>query len=107
MLIPRITLTPSNETLPIPLRRRQFPVRLAFAMTINKSQGQSVKHVGLDLRSAVFSHGQLYVALSRCTSANRIKILLPENCENRRTPNFVYKEVLNGLRLTCEYAVIF
>ena len=107
VLIPRITLTPSNETLPIPLRRRQFPVRLAFAMTINKSQGQSVKHVGLDLRSAVFSHGQLYVALSRCTSANRIKILLPENCENRRTPNIVYKEVLNGLRLTCEYAVIY
>jgi hypothetical protein len=107
VLIPRISLTPSNETLPIPLRRRQFPVRLAFAMTINKSQGQSVKHVGLDLRSAVFSHGQLYVALSRCTSANRIKVLLPENCENRRTPNFVYKEVLNGLRLTCEYTVIF
>jgi hypothetical protein len=102
VLIPRISLTPSNETLPIPLRRRQFPVRLAFAMTINKSQGQSVKHVGLDLRSAVFSHGQLYVALSRCTSANRIRVLLPETSGNRRTPNFVYKEVLNGLRLTCE-----
>ena len=62
-------------------------------------------HVGLDLQSAVFSHGQLY-ALSRCTSANCIKVLLP-NCENRRTPNIVYKEVLNGLHLTCEYAVIF
>ncbi|KNZ75904.1 hypothetical protein J132_00917 [Termitomyces sp. J132] len=36
-------------------------------MTINKSQGQSVKHVGLDLLSGVFSHGQLYVALSQCT----------------------------------------
>ena len=54
VLIPRISLTPSNETLPIPLHRRQFPVHLAFSMTINKSQGQSVKHVGLDLRSAVF-----------------------------------------------------
>ena len=107
VLIPRITLTPSNETLPIPLRRRQFPVRLAFAMTINKSQGQSVKNVGLDLRTSVFSHGQLYVALSRCTSANRIKVLLPANCENRRTPNIVYKEVLNGLRLTCKYPIIF
>jgi hypothetical protein len=103
VLIPRITLTPSNETLPIPLRRRQFPVRLAFSMTINKSQGQSVKHVGLNLQTAAFSHGQLYVALSRCTSASRIKVLLPANCENRRTPNIVYKEVLNGLRLTCKY----
>ena len=107
VLIPRITLTPSNETLPIPLRRRQFPVRLAFAMTINKSQGQSVKNVGLDLRTSVFSHGQLYVALSRCTSANRIRVLLPANCENRRTQNTVYKEVLNGLRLTCEFPIIF
>ena len=106
VLIPRISLTPSNETLPIPLCRKQFPVRLAFSMTINKSQGQSVKHVGLDLRSAVFSHGQLYVALSRCTSANRIKVLLPENCENRRTTNIVYKEVLNGFHLSCELPLV-
>jgi hypothetical protein len=63
---------------------------------------ESVKHVGLDLRSAVFSHGQLFVALSHCTSANHIKVLLPETCENRRTTNIVYKEVLNSLRLTCE-----
>ena len=47
-------------------------------MSINKSQGQSVDHVGLDLRNNVFTHGQLYVALSRCTSAQRIKILFPE-----------------------------
>ena len=87
VLIPWISLTPSNEALPVPLHQRQFPVHLAFAMTIKKSQGQSVKHVGLDLQSAVFSHGQSYVALSCCTSANRIKVLLPENCENRRTPN--------------------
>jgi hypothetical protein len=106
VLIPRISLTPSNETLPIPLRRRQFPICLAFAMTINKSQGQSVKNVGLDLQSAVFSHGQLYVALSRCTSANRISVLLPASCQNRRTKNIVYKEVFNGLRLTCEFAVL-
>ena len=85
----------------------QFPVRLAFAMTINKSQGQSVKNVGLYLLTTVFSHGQLYVALSHCTSASRIKVLLPENCENRRTPNTVYKEVLNGLCLSCEYTMNF
>src|SRR5271156_695035 len=77
VLIPRLILEPNNKSLPIPLRCRQFPVRLAFAMTINKSQGQSVKHVGLDLRTSVFLHGQLYVALSRCTSGNRIKVLLP------------------------------
>ena len=61
VFIPRITLAPTAEDLTIPLRRRQFPVRLCFAMTINKSQGQSLRHVGLDLRRPVFSHGQLYI----------------------------------------------
>ena len=98
VFIPRITLAPAAEDLPLPLRRRQFPVRLAFAMTINKSQGQSLKHVGLDLRSPVFSHGQLYVGLSRCTSGNRLKVLLKEADEGK-TPNIVYKEVLTGLQL--------
>ena len=97
VLIPRITLEPSAESLPIPLRRRQFPVRLAFCMTINKAQGQSVAHVGLDLRSSVFSHGQLYVALSRCTSASNIKVLFPEDEEGTKTTNIVYPEVLSGL----------
>lgn len=93
-LIPRITLTASNDELPIPLQRRQFPVRLAFAMTINKSQGQSVRYVGIDLRSSVFTHGQLYVALSRSTSGDRIKLLLPPRHTTLSTPNIVYPEVL-------------
>jgi len=45
VLIPRIRLSPNAETLPVPLKRLQFPVRLVFAMTINKSQGQSVEYV--------------------------------------------------------------
>ena len=98
VFILRITLAPSAEDLPLPLRRSQFPVRLAFAMTVNKSQGQSLKHVGLDLWSPVFSHGQLYVGLSRCTSGSRLKVLLKEDDEGR-TPNIVYKEVLTGLQL--------
>ena len=99
VLIPRLTIEPSAESLAIPLKRRQFPVHVAFAMTINKSQGQSVKNVGLDLRTPAFSHGQLYVALSRCTSGDRIKVLLPEDLESRKTPNIVYKEVFRGLLL--------
>ncbi|KAG5728874.1 hypothetical protein E4T56_gene15328 [Termitomyces sp. T112] len=50
-------------------------------MTINKSQGQSVKHVGLDLRSGVFSHGQLYVALSRKQIKKDCKYCLSGNPE--------------------------
>ena len=94
VLIPRITIQPSSEDLPIPLSRRQFPVRLAFAMTINKAQGQSVSHVGLDLQTAVFSHGQLYVALSRCTSPARIKVLFAADKEDMKTTNIVYQEVI-------------
>jgi hypothetical protein len=97
VFIPRIALTPSEEELPIRLSRRQFPVRVAFAMTINKSQGQSVKNVGLDLRIPVFSHGQLYVALSRCTSGDRIKVLFPPDSQGTQTSNIVYPEVLQNL----------
>ena len=97
VFIPRINVEPSAEDMPIPLSRRQFPVRLAFAMTINKSQGQSVVNVGLDLRVPVFSHGQLYVALSRCTSGDRIKVLFPDGSEGVSTTNIVYTELLTGL----------
>ncbi|PIA65182.1 hypothetical protein AQUCO_00100579v1 [Aquilegia coerulea] len=93
VFIPRITLQPSVSETPFQMARRQFPVRLAFAMTINKSQGQSVKYVGIDLRNHVFSHGQLYVALSRCTSSNRISVLLG-NEDDDKTTNVVYPEVL-------------
>jgi len=100
VLIPRIRLLPNTETLPVPLKRLQFPVRLAFAMIINKSQGQSVEHVGINLQTSVFSHGQLYVAFSRYTSPLNISVLLPEQSqESRRTLNVVYKEVFNSIRL--------
>jgi len=49
VLIPRIRLSPNADKLSMPLKRLQFPVRLVFAITINKSQGQSVEHVGINL----------------------------------------------------------
>jgi len=97
VLIPRMNLELKPEENPIPLKRRQFPVRLSFAMTINKAQGQSVKWVGLNLRTPVFSHGQLYVALSRCTHPDRVFAIFREDEEGTKTTNVVYTEVLTGL----------
>jgi len=100
VLIPRIRLSPNVETLPVLLKRLQFPVRLVFAITTNKSQGQSVEYVGINLQTSVFSHGQLYVAFSICTSPLSISVLLLEQSqESRRTLNLVYKEAFNSIRL--------
>jgi ATP-dependent DNA helicase PIF1 len=97
VFVPRMTLEPSGESLPIELTRRQFPVRLAFVMTVNKAQGQSIINIGIDLHVPVFSHGQLYVVLSHCTSSTRIKVLFPEHSDTTTTKNIVYKEILRGL----------
>ena len=64
-IILRITLQPSESKLPFQFQRKQFPIQPCFAMTINKSQGQSLKKIGLHLHQPLFSHGMLYVALSR------------------------------------------
>jgi len=95
--IPQITLMPTEGQtgFVFTLKRCQFPVNLAFTLTINKAQGQSVKKVGIDLRVPVFSHGQLYVALSHATGSQNIKVLLPDANRNTcRTCNVVYPEVL-------------
>ena len=63
--IPRITMVPSETRWAFTFRRRQLPVRLAFAMTIHKSQGQSFGRCGGYLPEGVFGHGLLYVLLSR------------------------------------------
>jgi ATP-dependent exoDNAse (exonuclease V) alpha subunit len=75
------------------LRRRQFLVRVAFVITINKSQGQTLDNVGVYLSSLVYSHGQLYVVISRVTSRANIKIFNGQS-PNGYMRNVVYKEVL-------------
>jgi hypothetical protein len=59
----------------VQVRRRQFPIRLAFASTVHKSQGRTLSRVVVDLRSAFFTPGQLYVALSRTRREQDVLIL--------------------------------
>ena len=99
VFIPKIPLqTSDNEMNGILLIRTQFSVRLCFALTINKSQGQTLDYVGLYLREPVFSHGQLYVALCRARTAADLKVLLvPETFDEKKidckTRNIVFNEI--------------
>ncbi|GMF60995.1 unnamed protein product [Phytophthora fragariaefolia] len=101
VLIPRIVFIcdRNDASFPYQLRRKQFPVQTAFAMTINKAQGQTVHNLGLYLASPCFSHGQLYVALSRVTVSSRIKAVIeyPELEESDRvyTANIVYRQIFD------------
>jgi ATP-dependent exoDNAse (exonuclease V) alpha subunit len=91
ILIPRITFThvlPSGHT----LHRRQFPLAPAYATTFNSCQGLTLDKVGVDLTVPVFSHGQLYTALSRVRNRQSIKVLLPH--EDTTTTNVTYSEIL-------------
>jgi ATP-dependent DNA helicase PIF1 len=98
---------------PFQFKRKQFLVRLSFAMTVNKAQGQTITNVGVYLPEPVFSHGQLYVALSRATARSNIKILVILAVDGRKksrkgvkknptvdcgtyTKNIIYKEVLTN-----------
>jgi ATP-dependent DNA helicase PIF1 len=98
---------------PFQFKRKQFPIRLSFTMTVNKAQGQTIPNVGVYLPEPVFSHGQLYVALSRAIARSNIKILAIPAVDGKKrsrkgvrknpivdcgtyTKNIVYKEVLTN-----------
>jgi ATP-dependent DNA helicase PIF1 len=97
--IHRMDITPTQSPWPFKLTRRQFPITVSYAMTINKSQGQSLDNVGLYLPRSVFSHGQFYVAISRVKSKKGLKILIhdKENQALKSTTNVVFKEVFENL----------
>ncbi|XP_026416050.1 ATP-dependent DNA helicase PIF1-like [Papaver somniferum] len=99
VLIPRIPMEPPEESkLPFKLTRKQFPVRASFVLTINKSQGKTIPHVGVYLQVHVFSHGQLYVALSRGVSRITIKVLVKNeplpDIAGTCTKNVIFQDVL-------------
>ncbi|KAK1928086.1 hypothetical protein P3T76_016450 [Phytophthora citrophthora] len=93
VFIPRIVFLSDDEDkeFPFTLRRKQFPVVPAFAMTINKAQGQSIHNVGIYLESPVFVHGQ------RCTFKSYIQkgdlTSIQEHSMSGASKNIVYREI--------------
>ncbi|XP_057329852.1 ATP-dependent DNA helicase PIF1-like [Microplitis mediator] len=94
VFINRITLYYDNANA-FTFKRRQIPMRVAFGMTINKSQGQTFDKIGIDLRKDVFNHGQFYVAISRVKSWQSLKIHLNNDRGNNLAKNYVYKELFD------------
>ncbi|CAN0898461.1 ATP-dependent DNA helicase PIF1 [Linum grandiflorum] len=106
-VIPRIILDKADANWPFTLRRRQFPLKICYAMTINKSQGQTLDQVGLYLPSPVFSHGQLYVAISRVRSATGIHIVIENDASTdpNITRNIVYEEIYADLHVAAATSI--
>ena len=76
MATPRRALLTEAEFPPLPPKAMDKAERAAFAMTINKAQGQTLQRVGIYLDTPCFSHGQLYVAASRVGKRDRLRFAL-------------------------------
>ena len=100
VLIPRIYFHAQVSRNSITFNRIQFPLRIAYSLTINKSQGQTLSRIGLDMRSDGFAHGQPHVALSRAKSRHSVMILLPPDNVMNNTPhvqNCVYPPLIEAV----------
>lgn len=75
------------------VKRVQLPIKVCYVMTINKAQGQTLQQAVIDLRSPVFTHGQLYVALSRVGDPTAIKVMTAAE-HGPYTANVVYPELI-------------
>ena len=106
--IPRITIIPSNSPYPFDLRRRQFPVRPAFVMTINKSQGQSIDKLGVCLPKPCFVHGQLYVAYSRSghppAGRNGVRVVVVDSSKHGAIQGQYYCCSIISILICCTHA---
>jgi hypothetical protein len=99
----RMPMTSDETGFPFRLRRIQFPIRLAYCITINKSQGSTFDRIGIYLPVGVFDHGQLYTSVSRVRSADNLKVLalnrfdqgiITSNPNHVYVKNIVYREIL-------------
>ena len=96
-VLPRIIFRFTLPRSGLMIERRQFPLRLCYAITVNKSQGQTLDRVCLDLREHPFAHGQLYVGASRVRNRSNILVLTLDDHLHHccaLTKNIVYQDLL-------------
>ena len=101
LLIPQVIHLTKNDEFPFIMKCIQFPVKSSYVMTFQRAQGQSLDKCRILLNRSVWTHSQLYVAMSRCGAMSWVKIYanhaefeelnLPPN--NHCTQNVVYTEV--------------
>ena len=80
--------------------RKQFPLRLSYAITVNKSQGQEYERVLYDVREDAFAHGHTYVAFSRSKRYDTLKLYCGEENIQNNCPfvlNVVYKDLISSI----------
>ena len=100
IMIPEIPIHAKQDYFPFILERIQWPVRIAYVMSINKAQDQTFTKCSLLLPNSVFTHRQLYVGLSRCGEPNNLSIYVNQDeyshipNDKFYTRNIVYPEVL-------------
>ncbi|KIJ44624.1 hypothetical protein M422DRAFT_167885 [Sphaerobolus stellatus SS14] len=92
VLIPRITFSTVLLTSRYTLLRKQFPLTPAYATTFNSCQGMTLDKIGIDLTRPVFSHGQLYTALSRVRHRSHARVRLGNG--EHSTENVTFTELL-------------
>ncbi|GFS15020.1 PIF1 helicase [Elysia marginata] len=78
LFIPCIPLIPSENIYSFQMRRKQFTIRPALAMTANKAHGQTLSRVRIYLPEPLFSHGQQYVGLSRGGPKDNVRLYMPK-----------------------------
>ena len=95
----------ASDDMPFSWVRQQFPLQLCFAMTINKSQGQTMENrVAVVLTSGVWTHGMLYVALGRVTDPENLRVV-PPKVPGDAVVNVVYVDVLEVGEARCSTQV--
>lgn len=96
-VIPRIYFSFSPGLSSLQITRRQFPLALAYAMTVNRAQGQTLKRVLLDVTKSPFAHGHLYVALSRVRERRDFALFRESGFTHAKVVTVTYDELLHPM----------